>query len=133
MSSLRSLLRLAALAIVPAYKMTPISGLLREADLPFPKALLDSTLQRAAVRYAGLDPSHPITRVLVSSYVTRGVVGCHGAERSARDCQVGCWKDSVLWFASVEEGGVEGGVDFTATHYLSLSAEDGTLSVAIQG
>ncbi|KAJ5987644.1 hypothetical protein N7522_011892 [Penicillium canescens] len=39
--SLRSLLRLAALAILPAYRTTPTSALLREADLPYPEALLD--------------------------------------------------------------------------------------------
>jgi ribonuclease HI len=70
--SLRSLLRLAALAILPAYRTTPTSALLREADLPYPEALLDGVLQRAAVRYASLDARHPIARVTINAYDTRG-------------------------------------------------------------
>jgi ribonuclease HI len=69
--SLRSLLRLAALAILPAYKTTPTTALLREADLPDPAALLNGTLQRAAVRYASLDDRHPIARVDPNRYNTR--------------------------------------------------------------
>ncbi|KAJ5761312.1 hypothetical protein N7520_008468 [Penicillium odoratum] len=69
--SLRSLLRLAALAILPAYRTTPTSALLREADLPYPEALLDGVLQRAAVRYASLDARHPIARVTINAYDTR--------------------------------------------------------------
>lgn len=65
--SLRSLFRLAALAILPAYKTTPTAALLREADLPDPEALLNSTLKRAAARYAGLDAGHPIARVAAST------------------------------------------------------------------
>ncbi|KAJ6174363.1 hypothetical protein N7485_005429 [Penicillium canescens] len=70
--SLRSLLRLAALAILPAYRTTPTSALLREADLPYPEALLDGVLQRAAVRYASLDARHPIARVTIDAYDTKG-------------------------------------------------------------
>ncbi|KAJ5385666.1 hypothetical protein N7509_008207 [Penicillium cosmopolitanum] len=70
--SLRSLLRLAALAILPAYRTTPTSALLREADLPYPEALLDGVLQKAAVRYASLDVRHPIARVTISAYDPRG-------------------------------------------------------------
>lgn len=70
--SLRSLLRLAALAILPAYRTTPTPALLREADLPYPEALLDGVLQRAAVRYASLDAKHPIARVTINAYDTKG-------------------------------------------------------------
>lgn len=61
--SLQSLFRLAALAILPVYRTTPIAALLREADLPDPEALLNSTLRRAAARYSGLDAGHLIARV----------------------------------------------------------------------
>nr|ABC24970.1 reverse transcriptase [Monascus pilosus] len=62
-NSLQSLLRIAALAILPAYKTTPTAALLREADLPDPRAFLESILQRAAARYAGLDAKHPVARI----------------------------------------------------------------------
>jgi hypothetical protein len=48
------------LAILPVYKTTSTAALLREADLPDPGALLNSILQRAIARYAGLDAGHPI-------------------------------------------------------------------------
>lgn len=70
--SLRSLLRLAALAILPAYRTTPTPALLREADLPYPEALLDGVLKRAAVRYASLDAKHPIARVTINAYDIKG-------------------------------------------------------------
>jgi hypothetical protein len=43
-NSLLSLFCTAALAIIPAYRSTPTAALLREADLPDPEALLNSTL-----------------------------------------------------------------------------------------
>ncbi|BDD59021.1 hypothetical protein MAP00_009279 [Monascus purpureus] len=66
-SSLQSLLRLAALAILPAYKTTPTTVLLREADLPDPEALLNGTLQKAAIRYASLDAKHLIARITTTT------------------------------------------------------------------
>lgn len=69
--SLRSLLRLAALAILPVYRTTPTPALLREADLPHPEALLNGALQKAAVRYASLDARHPIAKVANNMYDTR--------------------------------------------------------------
>jgi hypothetical protein len=48
------------LAILSVYKTTPTIALFREADLPDPGALLNSTLQRATTRYVNLDVEHLI-------------------------------------------------------------------------
>ena len=62
-TDVQSMLRLGALAIVPAYRTAPTAALMREADLPFAKPLLEYIRQRAGARYHSLDADHPIARV----------------------------------------------------------------------